>query len=215
MTLLKNYATPWLLATEQSSTPATPSASTAKLYPKTDDHWYVLDDTGVETKISGGGTTRDREFSFMPEFAGAVLDADGTDNSGTMTAADDATQRMNHYNWTTSEATTQDYDLVLRFRLPPEFSEWNSASKNVYMWSKVSSASGATGVQLVELLDTSGSNVLTSGSKHQNTSWTEDSEAFSGSTWTAGGIVTLRFRLFADTSENAMLGAVRLPWVAA
>lgn len=215
MTLLQNYATPWLLAAEQSSVPSTPSGSQAKLYPKSDGYWYVLDDAGAETQISGGPTTLNHEFLFMPEYAGAVLDADGTDNTGTMTAADDATQLMNYYNWTTGEATTQDYDLVLRFRLPPEFSAWTSGSLNAYVWSMVDIATGSTSVQLVEFLDTAGVDVLTTSTKRQNTSWAEDPEAFSGGTWTAGGIASLRFRLFADTGENAMLGAVRLPWTVA
>ncbi len=160
-----------------------------------------------------GAGSADREFCFIAEFAGAVLQADGGDNVGTLTAAHDATDHRNYYDWTTAEASTQDYDLVLQWRLPPEFSSWRAEDAHVYVTSRVSATPGATGVRLVELLDAGGTNRLTAATK-QNAAWTADAFAISGGTWAAGDLVTLRVRLLADAGKAAQLHEVRLPWTA-
>jgi hypothetical protein len=160
-----------------------------------------------------GAGSADREFCFVAEFAGAVLAADGGDNVGTLTAAHDATDHRNYYDWTTAEASTQDYDLVLQWRLPPEFSGWRAGDANVYVTSRVSATPGATGVRVVEFLDAGGTNRITAATK-QNAAWTADAFAISGGTWAAGDLVTLRVRLLADAGKAAQLHGVRLPWTA-
>lgn len=42
---------------EQTSTPTTPDTDKWKLYPKSDDKWYILDDAGVEHEIAIVGAT--------------------------------------------------------------------------------------------------------------------------------------------------------------
>ena len=155
----------------------------------------------------------EREFVFVAEFAGAVLQADGSANTGTLTAAHDSTNHKNYYNWTTAEGTTQDYDLALQFRLPPEFASWKSGDVNVYMTSQVSATPGATGVRLDEFLDGSGTNRITASTK-QNAAWTEDAYAITGGAWAAGDLVTARVKLLADAAKNAMLHMIRIPWTA-
>lgn len=153
----------------------------------------------------------DREFIWVAEFAGAVLAADGSGNVGTLTAGYDDVGRRNYYDWTTSEATTQCYDVVVQFRLPPGFVSWRAGQASVLVMSRVSAAGGATGVRVVELLDASGVNRITPGTQ-QRADWTEDAWPIAGGTWSAGDLVTLRVRLLADAGEHAQLHAVRLPW---
>lgn len=62
-----------------------------------------------------------------PEYAGAVLYADGTDNYGTMTSdVDDVDSKyLNYYQWTSDKSTLQDYDILVRITLPDDFISWN------------------------------------------------------------------------------------------
>jgi hypothetical protein len=46
-----------IVATEQGTTPASPSSGFGKLYKKTDGKFYTLDSTGLETEIGKGGSS--------------------------------------------------------------------------------------------------------------------------------------------------------------
>jgi hypothetical protein len=172
-------------------------------------------ETGLAWKaVAGGGTSTGREFCFIAEFPNFVLyPGTGSDNTGTLTAAYDADNRRNYYNWTTSQATTQSYDIVVQFRLPPEFSSWKTDDANVYVTSMVTDTSGNTGVALIGFYDASGTNRITASTK-KNATWTEDAYAISGGNWSPGDLVTIQVRLYADTNDAACLHAIRIPWQA-
>jgi hypothetical protein len=63
-----------------------------------------------------------------PEYAGAILYADGTDNYGKMTSdAEDSTGVFrNYYEWVSDREILQDYDILVRFNLPSDFVGWKS-----------------------------------------------------------------------------------------
>jgi hypothetical protein len=104
----------------------------------------TLGDTGLKGSIRFNTGTNKLEFSndgstWIPvadslsavtlaaEYSGAVLSADGSNNTGTMIADSDASYNsMNYYQWNSSESTLQDYDIRLRFMLPSNFSGWGS-----------------------------------------------------------------------------------------
>ena len=67
---------------------------------------------------------------FSAEYAGAALDADGTNNLGFMTSdnAGAGNSWMNYYEWYSAEATIQDYDVIFRFTLPNDFTAWDAAN---------------------------------------------------------------------------------------
>lgn len=50
---------PSLLFTEQGSAPTTPAAGKRRIYWKTDNKFYVRDESGTETEIAGGGAGSD------------------------------------------------------------------------------------------------------------------------------------------------------------
>ncbi len=170
-----------------------------------------------------GTPTPNRQFSQIPEFAGAHQTIQGSSGSGTnaitLTAEYDSTNRVLYYNATTDEAAVQDYDIILQWELPPEFSAWRAEAAHYYvhMQNQVTATPGDTGVQLISFLDTAGVDCLSSSTKRQNDTWVVNDEEFTiaGKTWTVGGIVTLRFRLFAITTKNARLGRICIPWTAA
>ncbi len=147
-------------------------------------------------------------FSFVPEYDGFVLEEPaGGENDGVLTGTVD--NGHNAFKWSNAtELVTQDYDIVVKFRIPPNF---DTMGTTLYMWNKVSDTLGNTGVRLVEFLDTAGNNVITALTK-KNLSWTEDTFAVGAGTWTVNGLATLRFRVFADNGDYAYLGEVRIAY---
>jgi len=145
----------------------------------------------------------------VPEYDNATPRGDGGNNFGTLTLEYGSSH--NYYEWTTSEPTTQDYDIVIRYRLPDGFSSFD-ASTPIKLWNKVSAAPGSTAVT-VTMLDTAGASVtLTGGSSLQNTSWTETTITLdaSGKTFSQGGYITLIIKLSADQGKVADVGELAL-----
>ncbi|MBU0486265.1 MAG: hypothetical protein KKB30_17310, partial [Proteobacteria bacterium] len=61
------------------------------------------------------------------EYPTAVLKADGTSNNGILTASNTgSTTWMNYYNWQSSQAALNDYDIIVRLTLPPDFASWQT-----------------------------------------------------------------------------------------
>ncbi|MDP2921799.1 MAG: DUF2793 domain-containing protein, partial [Candidatus Omnitrophota bacterium] len=81
-----------------------------------------------------GALTQLRAIGFTPDYEDAALSPDGADNFGTVTLKYGSSH--NYYEWTTSEPTTQDYDIVIRYRLPDGFSSFD-ATTPIKLWNKV------------------------------------------------------------------------------
>lgn len=66
-------------------------------------------------------------MTISPEYAGAILYADGSENNGRMTS--DAIETngtfKNYYEWTSDKETPQDYDILVSITLPSDFIGWN------------------------------------------------------------------------------------------
>lgn len=62
-----------------------------------------------------------------PEYSGAILYADGTDNYGRMTsdAIEESGTFQNYYQWVSDKDTLQDYDILVKITLPSDFGGWN------------------------------------------------------------------------------------------
>lgn len=152
-------------------------------------------------------------IQMAPEFPTAVLSADDSDNSGTMTADFDAEKYRNYYNWTTTQGSTQDYDIVLRVLVPEDFNSWDDTAA-ISFYNLVDSSPGASGVRIT-VYDTSNSQVYISGATIQNSSdWTA-TNLTSGNiagTYAPGSYMTIRFKLLADDSKNIKLGDVTLKY---
>jgi len=167
---------------------------------------------------SGSLVAYDRRLtSFTPEFPGAVLDTGSSgSNIGTMTGKYDAVNRLNYYDWTTSEGVAQDYDVILQTRLPREFYEFydpDSTATHVHVRSRITGTSGSTYVELVEFMDTNGLNCITPiQAAHLN--WTVDDYALSGGSFLAGEAITMRLKLRADAGKRAQLNEIWFDWIA-
>jgi hypothetical protein len=73
-------AFPSLLLVEQASAPTTPSSGQARLYRKTDNKLYVVDDAGTETEV-GGASSSGAWTTFTPTIAQLTV------GNGTLSAA--------------------------------------------------------------------------------------------------------------------------------
>lgn len=83
---------------------------------------------GVKWLESGAGSSSVTSVVYSAEYAGAIMMADGTNNTGFMTSdnSGSANNWMNYYEWGSLEASQQDYDVILRLHLPTDFVSWDA-----------------------------------------------------------------------------------------
>ena len=160
--------------------------------------------------IMAGTLTHLRSVGLTPDYDNATLRGDGSDNFGTMSLKYGSNH--NYYEWTTNEPTAQDYDIVVRYRLPDGFASFDT-SIPIKLWNKVSNDQGNTDVT-VTMLDTTGAPVtLGSGADLNNTSWISSTITITnpGSyTFDAGGYVTIIIKLTADQGDTVDVGEMTL-----
>jgi len=115
----------------------------------------LSDTTGTGTlgwaSCGGGGGSTAKRVTLAPEYAGAILRADGSNNNGTMVTdfisglTSGQGYKHNFYQWTTAQATAQDYNIVVSEQLPSDFNattEFNAGSWKV--WTYVDNTTDAT-----------------------------------------------------------------------
>jgi len=163
--------------------------------------------SGATTVVASSYLRSLASVGLIPEYDNAAPRPDGADNFGTLSLQ--YANSHNYYEWTTNEPTTQDYDIVIRYRLPDGFSSFDAAAP-IKLWNKVSALPGATKVD-VTMLDTAGTAVtLTGGATLQNTAWTETTITMTGGTFTAGGYITITIKMSADQAKVADVGELTL-----
>jgi hypothetical protein len=187
----------------------------------------VIDAAGTITLGSGGntftisettgpayaGTARPtKRIALAPEFAGASLTADGTNNTGVMTSDNDktASSYRNYYNWTTTQGSAQDYDIWIKVPLPADFDAMDSANALVVeTWSD----SLANTTAAIDVYDTTNTSDCTGVNIETTTvsTW-EDATPTSctSGTYAANGIMTLQVKLGSVSSANIRVGRVYL-----
>jgi hypothetical protein len=88
----------------------------------------------------GGGGGGTQAITLAPEFAGATFSASGTNNVGTMysdhvgglTLAQG--YKHNYYQWSTDQATAQNYDVVASYQLPSNFSSFATGTFKIWVY---------------------------------------------------------------------------------
>lgn len=96
---------------------------------------------GVALSVNGialTGTARGlKKVTLIPEYAGATFQGDGTNNNGSLSSdfcssmgndpqpnlalCSASGEAHNYYRWTSDEATFQDYNIFVRYRLPSDY----------------------------------------------------------------------------------------------
>jgi len=68
----------------------------------------------------GSGAANVETIVYYPEYPDSVIFQDGTNNKGTLLSDYDDTNDEHYYNWTTTQGSTQDLNIVMRFVLPAD-----------------------------------------------------------------------------------------------
>lgn len=181
---------------------------------------------GTTKKITFNGTARqDVRLTMEPEFQGAVLTGDGSNNTGTMTtdfcsgasrlninagvcAAND---EYNYYSWIGSGGVN-DYDVYVRWQVPSNFSAFKDANAiNLRGWRSTSSEK----VELAMFQQNGTQCGSTTEINNTNTTWqstnmTGDETACSVS---ANDVVTFRIRVTAGSSGYARAGGLEINYL--
>ncbi len=179
-----------------------PTSQTANGFLKTDGNGNLSWTTSLG---NGSGNL----ISLHPEYAGAVYFQSGSTYVGQLTLSGGTTGLENSYVWTSTQGTTQDYWVSVRFRIPDNFSTWDAVAP-IQLRYKTGVASNANNHVTVRLRDTAGSLVtLTNGGALANTSWT--TAAITGpesaGTWTPKGYGTVYVKLAANSTAGANAAA--------
>jgi cysteine-rich repeat protein len=105
------------------------------------DGWFNFsDDVNIDGDLTINGTINgvtigpvNRSIQYQPEYPNVIYDSIGPgDHKGKMeifyidTDGAAAPENFNSYKWTTNQATLQDKDLVVRFRIPDGFISWQA-----------------------------------------------------------------------------------------
>jgi len=189
----------------------------------TENAWVSVVHTSgsaVWKQIDGGNLSwanlpvRSKEIGLAPEYPDAVLQADTTNNVGSMTAGYDSVNLHNYYNWTSSQGTLQDYDIVTRIKLPQDFDSWDASNPITFNY-KTSDASTANNKLDIYLLDTTNTVAsLTGNTGLASASWATYSSTnnLSGGTWTPGQFITVKVRCYGLTGKSAQAGEITLKY---
>ncbi len=159
---------------------------------------------GFGNCISGGVS---RTVTLVPEFAGGVLKASGSNNLGTMTSDYDSTARHNYYSWISSQTILNSYDIVARNQIP---SEYTSGLGNFKVWVYAASSSTANNDIKVTVRDGSGTACASSVSILPGTAatWTQQSVALSGCSFAANDVLTIDLQVLSLSSNEVRVGEV-------
>jgi hypothetical protein len=152
-----------------------------------------------------------RRLTFVPEYPGATLTGDGSNNSGTMTSDNETTSPFrNFYSWTVSGGTSNDYDIWVRFALPADFSDFTSSDAlTIEGWS---SNTANTALDIVNVYDDSGTARCSSSVSFEpgsNSTWgntTTNQTCTDTGFASANDMWTVRIRLTASSSASARVG---------
>lgn len=147
-----------------------------------------------------------------PAYESAAYQADASDNVGQLSVTTDNSTLKNYYAWTSSRGTLQDYDILVRTTLPPDFVQWRDSITLAY---RSTSGDTANNKAEVQIYDSNGNPVSLSGatSNLASTSWTTTHIEFTGSpTWTAGSEFMMRIRAHARSDFQMHIGDIRLDY---
>lgn len=174
-----------------------------------------VDISGANGILLSGTARRTNSIQLMPEYANAVLDAgSGSNNVGTLTTKLDLTNRRNYYKWTTTSGTVQSYDVVVQVPVPSDFSAWASTtpiSIDTY------TSDTTNGTITIEARDTAGAVVsginFASVTPTATSAWQTKSAGTISGTFTAGGYMTLRIRMYSPTSGDTRISNIKMDYL--
>lgn len=166
--------------------------------------------------IALSGTARGQKtVTLIPEYAGATFVGDGTNNTGSLSSdfcsdtlgintgcgGNVSQDGFNYYEWTTTQATAQDYDIYVRYRIPSDYSSGSLSNLSIWGSTDVSGASNSVVLSLFE--DGSATPCATTGNAATvDTDWSSASVAspIGSCTLAANDYITFKVKLSASNS---------------
>lgn len=105
-----------------------------------------------------------KTVTLNPEYPGATFTGDGSNNTGTLSSdfcstslAIDAANcfatggdSFNFYQWSTTQAAAQDYDIYVRYRLPSDYSSGSMSNLSMWGYSEFNDGSDSVVLSLFE-----------------------------------------------------------------
>jgi hypothetical protein len=160
----------------------------------------------IGTGGGGGGNTR--TISLIPEFAGGLLSADGSNNNGVFTTNYDATGDHNYYEFSSAQSTLQDYDIVIRTKVPSEYASGFGSFK---IWLYSDSTSTANNDVTVEIKDSGTTcSSATSYLPGSATTWTQQTITTSGcSSIAADDYITIIIKTSSKDNNAVRVGEIQ------
>jgi hypothetical protein len=157
-----------------------------------------------------------------PEYPGAALFADGSNNTGSMisdyTNAQATGSRATYYEWNATSGTMQDYDIIVRFTLPSNFAAWEETTNATIVFDYITESATITDSQIDAAikLESSDSDDATE-TDMASTSWTtagiDESEL--GDCNAAGETCLIEIKMQSKSGNYARIGDITLKYRAA
>ena len=198
------------------------TSATKRIYMCDGSTWLIL---AAGTTLTGGNTST----IISPEYPGAVISADGTNNVGTLTSDREATgagslYNFNYYEFSSGQTSLQDYDVYVRFRLPDNFASWTTSNTLVvdFETEDTNSANNKMDVTIYQDNDADTVSSATNVSNYAS-AWHSSqtggtpvnftaAQLNTGLTWSAGSIMTIKIKLYSKDNYFARVGSIKLDW---
>jgi hypothetical protein len=180
----------------------------------------VITSGGAVTSVSDGRiqSNDDRQQTvvkyFEPDYDGVAYAADGTNNVGQLVLLSSGANLSNYYKWTSTNSSLQDYDILLRVRLPSDFVRWSPEPFVVTY--KSDSANQADNKLDISMFDTNGNPVTLIGNTTglASTSWASTNLAYADSPqWTNGSGALIRMHLSAKNTGGMCVGTISAKYI--
>lgn len=193
------------------------------------DGWFDFsDDVNIQGDLTIIGTVngvtiglKNLSLQLQPEFNGTVLDDSGPGgHKGRLeffyqdVDGPGAPNNVNHYKWSTQQPTLQDKDLVIRVRLPDNFTGFQLVP--IIFRYRTDTALNADNEIDVTVEDSTGTAVgtITGNANLVSTSFTTTSIDFGGGgTFTAGTEITIRIKMYATNAGAAYVSDLTLNYI--
>jgi len=171
---------------------------------------------GFHQLVYSGTARIPKRIRLNAEYAGAVLNpGSGSNNTGTMTSGVDTTSGVwqNYYNWTTSQALAQNYDIVVQVPIPSGWSGWSSATPlTASVWADDTTANNIQ-VKLTDSNHTTATSFVDITPSSASTWTTKTPSSLFGGTFAAQDYFTLTIRVTAPTGKNIRLGNIYIDYL--
>ncbi|MFA5389192.1 MAG: DUF2793 domain-containing protein [Candidatus Omnitrophota bacterium] len=146
-----------------------------------------------------------------PEYQNGIVYGDGSNNSGTIAVKNTSdSNRRNYYEWSSRNATLQDYMITVRYELPADFAGWAMANaiKLAYVTGTGNSVDNKTDVNIYKA--GTADNIFSSLTNVSD-SWAEITiDDSSLGSWSAGDILIIEIKVYSKNSNFTRTGDITL-----